>query len=52
MAVENKTINFNSGDYNIPRLMMRLEKSIYPDLSKFFWLSIKICKKEFRIARI
>jgi hypothetical protein len=28
--------NFNSEDYNIPRLMMRLKKSVYPGLANLY----------------
>jgi hypothetical protein len=34
--MEEEMANFNPEDYNIPRLMMRLKKSVYPGLSNLY----------------
>jgi hypothetical protein len=34
-TMEKEMENFNPEDYNIPRLMMRLKKSVYPGLANF-----------------
>jgi hypothetical protein len=35
-TMEKEMENFNGDDYNIPRLMMRLKKSVYPGLANLY----------------